>query len=538
MRSILPVLLLLPGTAFADRFEAAARIEAVTLYGAGAQVSRKVSLSAPAGSHELLIPGLPQGMDPALLRVSAPEGVRVTSMRLSSGRQPLTKAAPRPEVQAAKDEVSRLEEIFRKKQQEVQLLWLRSEAAEAQAQYLRNFGSDGSPRVTGPELLTALSQTLASEFLAAREASLTASFAAEAAERALEEDRKALDRARQALAALTNEGETNVLTLTFDSAEAKDITLTLQNFTAQAGWAPVYDLRLSRGEPSQLIIDRGVTLWQASGEDWPGVDVTLSTARPSQQSRPSGIGPDLRSIVEEGKAYGSASYDRAGAAPPSLAAPSPAYEPAPVADFAGTNVTYHYPAPVDLRNSVDALRLELSSLSLTPEVLAAATPLYDTTAFVLALTRNSSPELLLPGAATLWFEGEMVGQTQLPLLAAGAETEIGFGPIDGLQLKRIMPERSEGRAGLIGRSYQQDEQLRIEVENLTAESWPVRLLDRVPFSEQDSLSISWSADPKPDVTDREGLRGILEWRFDLEPGQKRQIQLGWQLRWPSGYELQ
>src|SRR5690606_11000155 len=98
----------------------------------------------------------------------------------------------------------------------------------------------------------------------------------------------------------------------------------------------------------------------------------------------------------------------------------------------------------------------------------------------LAVARNTSPEVLLPGEAVLWFEGQMAGTAILPLVAAGDETEIGFGPIDGLRLSRAVPDRSTGDSGVISKVNQLDEVVRIEVKNLTGESWPVRLLDRVP----------------------------------------------------------
>ena len=75
------------------------------------------------------------------------------------------------------------------------------------------------------------------------------------------------------------------------------------------------------------------------------------------------------------------------------------------------------------------------------------------------------------------------------------------------------------------------------VENLGDEVWPVRMLDQVPYSEQDDLEISFTATQMPDETDPEGQRGLLGWRFDLEPGATTEIGLEVDMRWPAGLEL-
>jgi hypothetical protein len=65
----------------------------------------------------------------------------------------------------------------------------------------------------------------------------------------------------------------------------------------------------------------------------------------------------------------------------------------------------------------------------------------------------------------------------------------------------------------------------------------VRLLDQVPYSEQEDLEITWSATPDPTETDVDGQRGILAWEFDLAAGEKREIGLAYSMSWPEGMVL-
>lgn len=66
----------------------------------------------------------------------------------------------------------------------------------------------------------------------------------------------------------------------------------------------------------------------------------------------------------------------------------------------------------------------------------------------------------------------------------------------------------------------------------------MRLLDRVPYSEQDDLKVSWKADPAPSETDWQDRRGVLAWAFDLPKGQKKEVTLTTTINWPAGQVLQ
>jgi hypothetical protein len=127
--------------------------------------------------------------------------------------------------------------------------------------------------------------------------------------------------------------------------------------------------------------------------------------------------------------------------------------------------------------------------------------------------------------------------TDLGLTAAGDTLRQGFGAIDGLRLKRVVVDKTEGDRGVISKSNERREQVRIEVENLTAEAWPVRVIDRVPYSEQEDLTIDYSATPAVSAENYDDGRGLLEWRFDLAPGKTQTVALDTTIGWPAGQVL-
>jgi uncharacterized protein (TIGR02231 family) len=290
----------------------------------------------------------------------------------------------------------------------------------------------------------------------------------------------------------------------------------------------------------KVAVSRGVLVSQASGEDWAGVDLTLSTAQPSEQATPSEVYPELRSVADPAPPV-AADTMVVGGMGEALAAPAPVVaskvEMAAMA-YQGDTVVYHYPSAVDVADGVESLRLALDELTLPATVQARAVPRYDKTAFVLARVTNDGREILLPGMAYLYRDGALVGGVQIEALAPGAHTDLGFGAIDGIRLKRDMPERAVGDRGIISTSTQIEEKAVLQVENLTGEAWPVRVIDLVPYSEQEDLEISYTAEPAVSEADVDGKRGVLAWDFDLGAGEKKEISLDSVMSWPEGKVLQ
>jgi len=382
---------------------------------------------------------------------------------------------------------------------------------------------------------------IGTETLIARQAALAAKAELSPARKALTEVQEALAKAQAGYDALPSvDMDYTALSVAVTAAAAGEETVTVTQYVGNASWRPVYDLNLTRADGDALTLNRAVLVTQYTGEDWAGVALTLSSSRPAEQAAPSQLWPELRSIGPEVEAEDLARKALGGADMTML--PAPVAEAAPASITAGMaiegdTVVYTYPEPVTVATGAEDLRLALDSLDFTPVVEAVAVPRLDKTAFVMASFTNASDEPLLPGQAMLFREGVLVGSTWLDVIAPGVETDVGFGAIETLTVKRQMPKRAGGETGVFTSANQQSESAVITVENTGDQAWPVRILDQVPYSEQDDLEIEVSASPEPTETDVEGQRGILAWEFDLAAGGKETITLEQVLTWPEGMVL-
>lgn len=539
MRALLTLLLAstaLP--ALADTIPATSRITAVTVYPEGARLTRQVTFTAPTpGAHDLLITDLPADSDPSLIQIAPGEGLQLGAFNLRSDRLPPRQDPLTPDQQAAKAEVDRLEAAEQTALLAVDAVQARVDAAEAQVRFLASF-TGALPEGATPDTVKAMAAMIGAETLVARQAALAARADLWPAEKALKDAQEALTKTRAAYAALPSaDTDYTALAVAITAIAPGDHSVTVTQYIGGASWRPFYDLNLTRDGGDALALGRSVLVTQYSGEDWSNVALTLSSSTPSQQAAPSALWPDLRRIEPEGEDLARKSMAASDEAMPEVvmeAAPAPITAAAAVE---GDTVVYIYPAPVTVASGAEDLRLALDTLGFTPVVKAVAVPRMDRTAFVMASFTNASDEPLLPGEAMLFREGVLVGTTWLDMIAPGVETDVAFGALETLRIKREMPRAAEGETGVFTTSNERSESAVITVENTGDEAWPLRLLDQVPYTEQDDLEVSVNATPAPSEVDVDGQRGILGWDFDLAAGAKQTITLEHSLKWPEGMAL-
>lgn len=540
-----PVLALLLATtacpAFADTIPATSDITAVTVYPSGAKITRTVTFTAPsAGTHELLVTDLPAATEAGLMQIAAPEGINFGAFSLRDDRLPPREEPLTPEQEAARAAVETLEAAERDALAAVEAVQARIDAANARAAFLGSF-TGALPDSATPESLAAMAATIGAETLAARNEAATARKDLFPAQKALTDVQEDLTQARDALAALpAKDADYTALSVAIEAASAGETTLTVTHYIADAGWRPYYEVNLTRQGDASLTMDRSILVTQYSGEDWAGIDLTLSTSRPTDQSAPSQLWPELRSVGEPEPVV---EYDAMQAdARMAVAASEPdgiGGMEAPitgVAGIEGDTVVYTYPRKVDVATGVADLRLPLDELTFAATVEARAVPRYDQSAFVMASFINAD-EPILPGEALIFREGVLVGSASLGLIAPSAETELAFGALDAIRIKRDMPVRSGGETGILTTSNEITENVVITVENLGSESWPVRVMDLVPYTEQTDLEIEVTASPQPSETDVDAQRGILAWDMELAAGEQKSITLGYTMSWPEGLVL-
>ena len=566
--SLLAALAVFP--AFAADVTATSAVTAATVYPQGALVSRKVTFSVAAGDNRVIVSDLPMNFDAASLRVTG-EGTgefTILSVDHRIDRLPPAPDAENPARDALEAEIEALETRIRGIEKANDLLQADIDGEEARLKFADTLIKREPQRMVDevdatradPATWITVIGLLADETGKAKRAIVEAEAKIDDNSRLIDELYQEISEKQQAIAALElPPTDKSIATIELASDQPIEGELTISYQVWNAGWQPVYDLRLDQGEAAKLSIERQARVSQTTGEDWTDVALTLSTARPSGRVDAPELYPMGAYIYDPNVAY--PQEEAAGAAYDSVA--SPLAEPAPMVmneaqaeligglerearattasalvDLQGQTVVFRIAGPADVSGDGTVRQLGVDQAEFDVKLLARSAPEFDTNAYLYATLVNGFSGPLLPGRTSIFRDGTFVGQGSLPLIPAGKEVVLPFGVLDGITVKRSVLERTTGDFGVIGTTNQRIERFELSAESVLTYAIPLTIYERIPYSENEDLEVLPSSSIEPSVVDVDGKRGVRNWTFVLEPGATKVIETGWELRWPGGMEMQ
>lgn len=533
--SLVLVTAALASPSWAADVDATSAIDTVTVYPDGATVSRVIAIDLASGDSTLVAKDFPLSLDPSSLRVEGEAGAKLTIGTIDA-RPP--RAAPPvnlPEldkrIEALKDERADLQGTI--------------DAAAARRKFAQRF-AEASPAGLG-EKGEARPIT---EWRAAFTAVAEEVAAAETAIRDAARKQREIDRQIAQLEADRSAKPPGKLEVRIDvaSAAATKGTLRVTYTVRHARWLPLYDARLDTGAKDrkpQLELVRRAEVTQSTGEDWSNVTLGVSTVRIAR----GGSAPELGSLVAQ---YPQVPKPQADMVMPS-AAPAPRQmklfagkkeealeqreridEQQAVAEIGDFQATFKIPGRVTLGAAEGAKSLRIASMSVPADLAVRAAPVLDPTAFLEASFRQTDDTTLLPGKVAIYRDGVFVGRGKLTGSVKDDIVRLGFGADDKVKVERTVLKRNEGSAGLIVTSKTDERAFKTTVRN--GHDFPIHVAieDQLPVSENDEIAVEMlPATTPPTAKDIRDKRGVLEWSFDAKPGEVKDINFAWRVRWPK-----
>ncbi|MFN3853105.1 MAG: mucoidy inhibitor MuiA family protein [Phreatobacter sp.] len=534
--AVLAAAICLPGLAAqAGEVRPATRIAAVTVYPDGASVTRTLRVELPPGDHVLVLDDLPLTADPASIRIAGGGEGRLTVASVDA-RQQRPFERPDPErvrqLETLRDQRIALDDRIAAER-------MRKRAAEALVQPATLSAGERGLNIAEARqaMAAALEETLAAD-RAIREA--------ERAQRAIDRDIQALEAGLRAQPPRHLEARIDV-----EAAEPFRGELTVTYAVRAARWTPVYDARLTTTGPRPALeLIRRAEISQQTGEDWPDVALTVSTARVAR----GGSGPVLPSLIV--RFDDPDLRERAGASPrsapvapgiamdrppqpgPSAAAPVPVAEEEAALDMGGFQASFQVAGRTTLASGGGARALRIQSATIETDLVSRVVPSLDTTAFLEARFRHAGEVPLMPGRVNLFRDGLFSGRAQIAAATRDEEVRLGFGADDLVRVDHHMLRRADGTAGLISSARTDERAFRIVVRNGAGQVRRVVVEDRLPVAEASDITVETLAGmTAPSRRDVRGRRGIVEWDLEVPAGQTREIRHGWRIRWPADRQI-
>jgi uncharacterized protein (TIGR02231 family) len=533
--------------AFADAQTVSGAISKVTVYRGQALVTRTIDVDLPTGTSELIVTGLPAKIVPESLYAQTSGDIKVLSVRF---REKAVREDTREEV---KQLDARIEDVNHK------LKYAESERKHSGLQWemfanLKGFTitaakSDlnrGLLAFEPIESLTSLIEEKGLEYLK-HNMELEDKIAQ------LKKELDLLTRKRKKLDTGRSRTEREAVLYVSNTAKKK-AAIDLSYLVNGANWNPQYNLRANPKE-SDVLIEYNAVVNQTSGENWDSVALSLSTAEPTMVSAPPVLDPMLVSLSRPAQAQQAeqqvfvqyenvrrqlqsrkANIKKGIAANVDLNALAISNQGfvlqatgqqvkelqkqlAVVARKEGVSVTYNLPGKLSLPSRSDQQLVTIASVSAKADFTLIATPILTDYVYLQAELLNDSETILLPGQASVFRNGEFVGNSQLPLVTIGGKLTAGFGIDSQVQVTRELEDK---KTRIQGGNRIDTYHYRIALSNYKNTEVELQLLDRLGYTEDSSIKIELVKTEPQLSKDSEYLRtarkkGILRWDLNLSP---------------------
>jgi uncharacterized protein (TIGR02231 family) len=320
--------------------------------------------------------------------------------------------------------------------------------------------------------------------------------------------------------------------------EGQTTELALTYLVGGASWTPTYEARADEAA-NAVDLSTWATVTQSTGEDWSQVDLTLSTAVPSQNANP----PELKKLlvtgfekpperrvlvrreenVEHAQASGSTS-----STPPAGSSPKIRNQ--------GVSVQLAVPEKSRVPGDSSPVRLFVGKSRLKAAFELRATPTLIPVAFRVAELTNEAPWPLLPGRIDAFRSTGLVGRYALERVAQGAVFTITFGIEDAVRLKRTVVEELKRDTGVFIGKKRFTYAYRFELANYGKKAITVALSDHLPVSELDDIAVVVSDKTTPGYS-LSPQDGIARWKVSLEPGESKGVDFAFRVDVPTSYGL-
>ncbi|MFT3709063.1 MAG: mucoidy inhibitor MuiA family protein [Archangium sp.] len=321
--------------------------------------------------------------------------------------------------------------------------------------------------------------------------------------------------------------------------QGKTAELALTYLVGGASWTPIYEARADEANGS-VEISTWATLNQGTGEDWSNVELTLSTAVPSQNATPPELKvlqitawekqPEKKVLVrreefvdraQTGKDTGEVTRGDGSR---------------PVARNQGLSVQLAVPEKSKVPGDNSPVRLFVGAAKMKASFELRVMPKVLPVAFRVAELTNQGAWPLLPGRIDAFRPTGLVGRYDLERVPQGGAFTLTFGIEDAVRVKRTIVDELKKDTGLFNGNKRFIYAYVFEVANYGKTPLDVTLAEHLPVSELNDISVSvsekttqgYALDPKD---------GIAKWKVALKAGEKKKLDFAFRVDVPQTYDM-
>jgi uncharacterized protein (TIGR02231 family) len=506
------------------------KITDVTLFLSGAQVTHEAEVSLKAGENVLRFSDLTVNLDPNSIQVEGNKDFTIINVRHAINY--LADQSTNPKVKAVMDSLENAQFRLLEKQS------LRSVYSQEREMLNANRSIKGSDAVLVTEDLSEMVDFFRSRLREIEYKLLELN----QDEKKLNQEISRLQNHLNQLNARKNTNPSEIF-VTVAVDKAVNSKLRLNYLAYSAGWIPTYDLRSDDiNQPIEMVYKAKV--YQATGNDWENVNMTLSTGNPTVGGQSPILNPwflylyNPQPRVQYDSKQKEPEYSNRDAdAMPSMAGQAEiAYFDGSVSianltvqsqNVVSTEFKIGVPYDVPADGQYYDVEMQRETLKATYDYFCA--PKLDGDAFLRAKVTDWMQYSLLPGESNIYFRGTYVGKAYIDPAMANDTLDLSLGRDKSISVDRKMLS-DFCKTSSLGGNTRTTKAFEISITNTKKVPVTFTLEDQIPLSQNEDITVELEESSGAVV---DAATGKLTWSLTLAPGETVKKQLRFSVKYPK-----
>lgn len=329
----------------------------------------------------------------------------------------------------------------------------------------------------------------------------------------------------------------------------------LSYITDQASWSPKYDIRTKDiNGPIELTYKAEIT--QNTGFNWEKVNIKLSTGNPAINNTQPLINPWYLAYCNEYKAKNNRFRTKQQYATPAYGEvrsddynADKKYEEekdllftseanATSADFtsvtqSNVNTTFNIALPYTINSNAESELIEIQNYDLPVGYQYFAAPKADKDAFLLANIIEWGDYYLLPGFANVYFEGTYIGESYLSTNTTDDTLAVSMGRDKGIVITREKMKDFCKNARFAGKK-KSTRGYEIKVRNNKTKVINIEVVDQIPMSRIKEIEVEMLENSSAEYDE---TTGKLIWNLTIQPGETTEVSFKFQVKYSKDKNL-
>ncbi len=339
-----------------------------------------------------------------------------------------------------------------------------------------------------------------------------------------------------------------------------DFEFELAYLIHEARWEPMYDARVDSKAKKVAIRYQGL-VQQRTGEDWSGVEVLLSTARPQIDGNAPALGAwyvspyalvtMLAASAPRGAMKKSVSHvmeeaqemelDGAGAMFGGASPQEALVMGAAVESGQGAAVVFRTGGRGDVPGDGSNAKLLIMDDDFENRFQYLSVPKLAEFVYLTAEVSNSTEFPLLPGTISIFLDGNFVGTSNLSsVIIPGEKFTLHLGIDESIKVRRKLQKRKGDEKGIFSRSHTEEFSFLITLESHRDSAEEIVLRDHIPVSTDEKIKVEIRTilpTENPEKDKDKLPNGTIEWKLQLAPRATEKLELGFVVSYPKDLDV-